>query len=116
MTKTSPSPSTWHPCQDGSDRPRPSRARASPIAMPSTVMANASLQTVWPRNAKHALEHGYPDRQIAVHIEERGERLGRLNGDEFSDGQSACRVQPIETDRDAIRDVPNVAWRRLSDR
>src|ERR1700682_6525421 len=65
MTKSSSSPSERQTCQAGSERPRPSRSRASPTSIPSTVMTSCFLQTVCPETAstrlsKSTLRGRYP--------------------------------------------------------
>src|SRR5262252_3931925 len=115
MRKMSSAATTRHPCQTGRSRPRPSRSRAFPIAMRSTAIVSPVRQTVCPGSASNALEHGNADSEIAVRLQEARKRIGRANGHKLGDGQSSGGLQTIETDRDALRDVPDEVWRPAFD-
>jgi hypothetical protein len=64
---------------------------------------------------QHALQHRNSSRQVAISVQVGRQRLGRLNGDEFSDVVIAGRAQAIEAKRDTLRTVPDVDWGRLCD-
>jgi hypothetical protein len=63
---------------------------------------------------KHALRHGDPDRQIAIQMKDVARGSGGWTATS-SVTVNLPAVQSIETGRDAVRDIPNVAWRCLSD-
>jgi hypothetical protein len=55
-----------------------------------------------PWQRQNALEHGHPERQITVQVEEVRKRTRRPNGHEISDGEPFDRLQTLETNRNAL--------------
>ena len=70
--------------------------------MPSTAIVRPFLQIVCPGNAKHALKHRDPDRQVAIEIKERSKKIGGLYGDKLGNGQPCRRSNAIKADRNAV--------------
>jgi hypothetical protein len=52
--------------------------------------------------SQHTLDHGDADRQVAIEIKKRREKIRRLDGHELRDGQLCRRLNTIETDWNAV--------------
>ena len=90
---------TRQPCQTGSERPRPSRSRASPISIASTVTLRPIRQIVCPATAAA--------RQIAVVGKEPGKGFGRSHDNQVAGVNIDERVDGVETDWHAGAGVPD---------
>jgi hypothetical protein len=63
-----------------------------------------------PAQGQNAFKHWNARGKVTIEIKENGERMRRLNGDEFGDGQRCRWPDPIQTDRNTVRGVPYVVW------
>lgn len=113
MTNISSSPMMRHPCQAGSGRLRPSRSSHLKV-INGDGEPDSAHDLSWQRH--DPLKHRKPGGKIIVQIKEGCERIGRLNGDKLGDAELAGRREPIKADRNAVRCVPDVAWRCSADR
>jgi hypothetical protein len=63
-----------------------------------------------PSQGQDPFKHWNPYGQVIIHVKESRERMRWPNGDEFGDGEGCRWLDPIQTDRNTVRGVPDVAW------